>query len=332
MALRVPFSSLLWGVFVALGGAVLVLRLRQPGHPALPGLTAALLLLLALRLAAMLLDWWAGRLPPTRLLLPAVLLIEGLGLAMAGASPAATAVRFATAAGLEVLLLVLAIRTLRQTRALLGHWPEDRIATAFSAFVPARAARLMALELVMLGSALHFLVGGYRQEAPEGFTHHREAALRAILPALPLMIPGDFLLTSTLLKGMAPWLRWLLHGSSAYGVLWLVGFYATLKARPHQLQDGRLELHLGLLKSATLPASLVLSASPMPSFDDDWARHGYLKGVEKLVAKGNTILELRLSAPVQVMGLLGPGRPTDRLAVSVDDPSAFLVALGRPCA
>ncbi len=331
MALRVRSSSLLWGLFVALGGAVLVLRLRQPGHPALPGLTTALLLLLALRVTAMVQDWRAGRLPATRLLLPAVLLVEGLGLATVGASPAATNIRFATAAGLEVLLLVLAVRTLRQTRALPGHWPEDRIAAAFAAFVPPRAARLMALELVMLGSALHFLFGGYRQDAPEGFTHHREAALRALLPALPLMIPGDFLLTSTLLKNLAPWLRWLLHGSSVYGVLWLVGYYATLKARPHQLREGRLELNLGLLKSVTLPASQVFAASPLPAFEDDWARHAYLKGVERLVAKGNTMLELRLTAPVQVTGLLGPGRPTDRLAVSVDDPSAFLAALGRPC-
>ena len=332
MTLRVRSSSLLWGLFVALGSAVLVLRLQQPGHPALPRLTVALLLLLTLRLTALVRDWRAGQLPPTRLLLPAVLLAEGLGLAMAGASPTATTVRFATAAGLEALLLVLAARTLRQTRTLPGNWPEDRIATAFAAFVPPRAARLMALELVMLGSALHFLFGGYRQEAPEGFSHHREAALRAILPALPLMIPGDFLLTNTLLKGTAPWLRWLLHGSSVYGVLWLVGYYATLKARPHRLRNGRLELNLGLLKSVTLPAGQVLAASPLPAFDDDWARHAYMKGVEKLVAKGNAMLELKLSVPVQVTGLLGPGRPTDRLAVSVDDPSAFLAALGQPCA
>ena len=174
MALRIRSSSLLWGLFVALGSAALVLRLRQPGHPALPTLAAILLLLLALRLLSMGRDWQTGRLPATRLLLPAVLLAEGLGLAMAGASPAATRVRFATAAGLELLLLVLAARTLRQTRSLPGQWPEDRIAAAFAAFVPPRAARLMALELVMLGSALGFLVGGFRQEAPEGFSHHRK--------------------------------------------------------------------------------------------------------------------------------------------------------------
>jgi hypothetical protein len=134
-----------------------------------------------------------------------------------------------------------------------------------------------------------------------------------------------------LFKGAAPWLRWTMHGSTVYAVLWLVGFYATLKARPHQLRDGQLELHLGIMKSVSFPISHILSASPLPDFDDDWARHAHMKGVQKLVAKGNAILELRLSEPVRVLGLLGPGLPTDRLAVSVDDPAAFLAALGRPC-
>jgi len=51
--------------------------------------------------------------------------------------------------------------------------------------------------------------------------------------------------------------------------------------------------------------------------------------VEKLVAKGSPLLELRLAEPVRVLSLLGPGRPTDRLVISVDDPPAFLAALGR---
>ena len=128
-------SSLLWATFLALGATALALRIRHPEHGALPLLTAALLVLLALRLISMLLDWRAGRLSLTRLLLPAVLLAEGLGLAMTGASEAATTLRFATAAGLEVLLLVLAMRVLTQSKAQPGLWPEDRIAAAFSAFV-----------------------------------------------------------------------------------------------------------------------------------------------------------------------------------------------------
>ncbi|MBP1773084.1 MAG: hypothetical protein H6P99_2247 [Holophagaceae bacterium] len=329
-----PFrpSALLWGAFLAAGAVALALRLRAPGHRALPWLTASLLILLAPRVAALIHDWRRGRVPGTRVLLPAVILAEGLGLVVADASRLTVQLRLGTALALEVLLLILAVRAWRSTRTRSSAWPEDRIAAAFEAFVPPRAARLMALELVMLGSAVRFLSGGFREAAPEGFTHHREAALRAILPAVPLMIPGDFLLMKAVSSGWSPWLRWTLHGTTVYAVLWLVGLYATLKARPHRIREGSLELHLGLVKSATVPVDHILSASPLPEFEDDWARHAHMKGVPSLVAKGNAVLELKLSEPIRVTGLLGPGRPTQRLAVSVDDPAAFLAALGQSCA
>ena len=328
----VRITALLWGLVLALGGTAMVLHQRWPGHRALPWMTAALLALLTLRLAAMIHDWRQDRLPGTRILLPLVVLFEGLGLVLTGGSELLLMLRLGMALALEILLLILAVRTWRASAARPGSWPEDRIAGAFEAFVPPRAARLMALELVLLGSAVHFLLGGFRREAPEGFSQHREAALRALLPVLPLLIPGDFLLLSVLFTGLPPWLRWTLHGSTVYAVLWLVGHYATLKARPHQLRDGQLALHLGLLKSATIPVGHILAIGPLPVFEDDWTRHAHMKGVQKLVAKGNTSLELKLAEPVAVLGLLGPSRPTDRLVFSVDDPAAFLTALARPCA
>lgn len=332
MPRRLRPSALLWGLFLALGGVAVALRLKVPGHPTLPWLTDGLLALLALRIATMAWDWRTGRLPGTRILVPALILVEGLALAFSGVPTLTFRLRLGTALGLEVLLLVLAVRAWRKARSLPGEWPEDRIAAAFEAFVPPRAARLMALELVTLGSALRFLGGGFRDAVPTGFSHHRESGLHAVLPALPLLIPGDFLLMKVLFSGLAPWLRWVLHGSTVYAVLWLFGFYAILKARPHQIQDGQVRLHQGLVKSVAFPARWIRSAAPLPEFDDDWARHAHLKGMQRLVARGAPVLELKLSEPVQVLGLLGPGRPVDRLAVSLDDPAAFLAALDQPCA
>jgi hypothetical protein len=332
MNLRSRSSSLFWAAFLALGMTALVLRLRTPGHWALPWLGTALLTLLALRVLGMIYDWRRGQIPGPRILLPAVILAEGLGLGLSNASSLVLRLRLGTALVLEVLLLVLAVRALRSARSRAGAWPEDCIASAFEVFMPPRAARLMALELVMLGSATRFLFGGFRDVAPGGFSHHQESALRGILPAIPLLVPGDFLLLKVLFSELAPWLRWTLHGSTVYAVLWLIGYYATLKARPHEIREGMVHLHLGLLKTATFPASQVLSAAPLPDFSDDWARHAYMKGVQKLVAKGTSVLELKLSEPVQIASMLGPGRPTDRLAVSVDDPAAFIAALGHACA
>lgn len=320
-------ASLLWGLILALGGAALALRLRAPNHGILPWLTGALLILLGLRVAGLCLDWRRRRLPGTRVLLPALILAEGLGMALSSAPHRILQARLGTALLLEALLLALAARAWRSARTLPGAWPEDRVSLAFEAFVPSRAARLMALELVLLGSALRFLCGGFRDPAPPGFSHHREAALGGFLPALPLLIPGDILLIHALFPHLAPWLRWTLHGSTVYAVLWLFGLYATLKARPHQLRDGQLHLRQGLLKSVAFPADWIQTAAPLPEFDSDWARMAHTRGVPRLAAPGAPLLELSLREPVRVRGLLGLGRPATRLMVSVDDPAAFRAAL-----
>jgi len=321
-------SALLWGAFFAAGAAALVLRLRAPSHPALPWLTAALLILLALRVLALVADWRRGRVPGTRILLPAILLAEGWGLMLATPSPSLVWLRPATALALELLLLVLAARAILAARRAPGGWPEDRIAAAFEAFVPPRAARLMALELVMLGGAFRFLLGGFRQPAPAGHSLHRESALGSFLPALPLLIPGDVLLMKALFSGLTPWLRWSLHLSTVYAVLWLFGLYAALKRRPHQVTAETVELNLGAARSLRFRRDQLRAAAPLPDFDDDWARRRHMQGVHQLITPGPSVLELHLTEPLPATGFLGPTTPRDRVAVSVDDPAAFLAALG----
>ena len=333
MARPVRFSALLWGLFLALGMTALVLRLGSPGHRALPWLTATLLVLLALRVVAMTVAWRRGRVPGTRLLLPALVLVEGLGLLLTHTSHLALRLRLGTALALEALLLLLAVRAWRAARALPGAWPEDRIAAAFEAFVPPRAARLMALELVMLGSAIGFLCGGFQDPAPAGFSLHKETFLRAFLPVLPLLIPTDLFLIHALFPRMAPWLRWTMHLSTVYAVLWMVGLYATLKARPHQVDATSVSLRMGLLGSLGFQKEQILAAAPLPEFDDDWAKYQHMKGMHKLIRTGAPVVELRLAEPVISRGVLGDNaQPSNRVAVSVDDPSAFLAALGHPCA
>ena len=330
---RLRPSALLWCLLLAFGAAALVLRQRAPGHRALPLIAAALLVLLALRVATLVRDWLRERIPGTRLLLPAVILAEGLGLLLTRASHLALQLRLGTALALEVLLLVLAVRAWRAARSLPGAWPEDRIAAAFEAFVPPRAARLMALELVMLGSALRFLGGGFREPAPTGFSLHKETFLRAFLPVLPLLLPADLFLVHALFPRMAPWLCWFLHFSTVYAVLWMVGLYATLRQRPHTVDATSVSLHMGLLGSLRLRRDQIMWATPLPEFDDDWAKHEHMKGMHKLLRTGAPAVELRLTERVTCTGVLGPGvLQADRVAVSVDDPAAFLAALGRPCA
>ncbi len=327
--MRVRPASLLWLAIVGLGLAVLILRLRVPGHPALPGLTLALLGLLALRIVAMALAWRRSELPGTRLLLPGILLVEGLGLTLAGREMAATSLKMATAAALEILFIVLAARALRQARARPHAWPEETLTEAFLAFVPPKAARMIALEAVVLGSSFRFLFGGFRKPTPPGFSHHLESTLRAILPALPLMIPGDLLLVHTLMGRFPSWTRGLVHFLDLYALAWLLGLYATLKARPHQVNSERVDLHMGILGGLSFERSSLKSALRLQEFEDRAALRAFARGAHRLVRPGTPLVELQFHEPVSAVGLLGtPGPALSRVIVSVDDPHGFIAALG----
>ncbi|WP_306590013.1 hypothetical protein [Geothrix sp. 21YS21S-4] len=286
--------------------------------------------LAALRLPGLGRDWRAGRIPATRLLLPGVILVEGVGAALAPASRWVLPLKLGTALGLEVLLVGLAFRAWR--RAAPGTWPEERLASALEAFLPPRVARLVALEMTTLWGALRFLVGGFRAPAPAGFSLHRQAALGSLLPVLPLLLPGDVLLIRALLSGAPTWLRWTLHLSTAYAVLWLVGLYAAMKERPHQIRGEAVELRVGAGRSLRVRRDQISSATPFPDFEDDWTRRAHLRDLHRLITPGPPIVELRFREPVAGLGLLGPTRARWGAAVSVDEPAAFLAALGHPCA
>jgi hypothetical protein len=236
-------------------------------------------------------------------------------------------VRLGTAVALEIAFVVVAVRELR--RSVAGAEPiEARIARAFSALLPLRAARLVAFELVIVGSALRFVLGGWRRSVPAGFTYHRESGLRMLLPILPLLALGDVLLIDlVLLPDAVTWLRVIVHGLAIYGLLWLVGLYASLRARPHQLADGKLTLYRGILRRLEVPVDQIASIDPLPSFADDWKKRAYLKGAIRVDVAGPAVLELRLHTAARPTGVLGEGAAGTRVLVSVDEPASFTAAI-----
>jgi hypothetical protein len=302
--------------------------LRTIGSDAWQRALAVALATLGVRMVVM--AWAAARraLPASRLLLPGIILLEGVGLWWHG-SAMLWQVRLGTAAVLELAFVVVAIRALRLTTA--GAEPlEARIARALGALLPERAARLVAFELVIMGSALRFVVGGWRRVVPAGFTYHRESGLRLLLPILPLLGLGDILLLElVLLPHAAVWLRVVIHGLALYGLIWLIGLYASLRTRPHQLADGRLTLHRGILGRLEVPVAQIASIDELPGFADDWKKRAYCKGAIRIDVSGPTILELRLHTAARPVGVLGEGAAGTRVLVALDDPASFTAAIRR---
>ena len=311
------------------GAAAVSLAVRCHAVPGLApqGPLAVAVALLALRLGRACLQARRGDLPWGRLLLPGVLFAEGAA-ALLRPGPAWLWTRAATLAALEGVLLVLAWRVWRQRGAEAEGWPEARLALRLEAFLPPRAARMISVELVVLAGALRFLAGGWRQRPAEGgFSYHRDSSLGAILVALPALILADLLLVEVLLRHGPAWLRWAVHGLDAYGLLWLLGFWSSLRLRPHRVADGQLHLHRGILRQARVPLAGLIHVAPVSSLLEGPERKAFLGGAVPFGARGGAELLLSLDEPVAPLGLFGPGRPVTRLVVAVDDGPAFQAAL-----
>jgi hypothetical protein len=150
------------------------------------------------------------------------------------------------------------------------------------------------------------------------FTYHRESRLRLLLPILPLVGIGDILFVELVVLPHAPtWLGVVVHALAICGVLWLIGLYATLRARPHQLVGGRLTLHRGILGRIDIPVAQIASIDELPSFADGWKKRTYCKGALRMDVAGPTVLELRLHTS------------GTRVLVSVDEPASFIAAAAR---
>ena len=289
-------------------------------------LGAALLILLAARIGVLAIRAGRGRLPWTRLLLPLIALVEGLGLLFSG-SGHWRAAKTGTAILFEAALLGLMAHRFFRLPPEPDTLPEDHLAKPLEAFLPPRAARVVALEAVLMGSALRFLAGGWRRPDPPGFSYHRESAFAAVLPVLPLLLIGDVVLLEVLLRTLKPWVRILVHALDAYGVLWVLGLWSSFRRRPHSVDGETIRLHKGLLAHLDLPKDQIGSVGPLPAFDDDWARFRFMRSALSFQAPGTTPLLLELKTPARAIGLLGPGRAKSRVLVSADDLDGFRRAL-----
>jgi hypothetical protein len=312
---------------VGLGLLLAGTALAHAQHPFLNrGLFAGALFLLTLRLGRNLWLAKSGRLAWGRLAIPGLLLVEG-GAAFANLGPQGLVVKGFTVGLLELGLLWLAWKAWRESRAASGCLPEERLSQRFQAFLGPRAARLVAMELVVLGGVVQVLSGWTAAADPRSFTYHRDSALGSLLLALPVMAVADVLLLDLLLRHGSPWIRWGVHALDFYGLIWVLGLWQSMRARPHCLDDESLWIHRGVLGNLRIPRASVGAVRTLPFFDVPAERRAFLGDAANLGVSGGTELLLELAEQLRPMGFLGPGKPRNRVLLTADDPEAFRRAL-----
>jgi len=120
-------------------------------------------------------------------------------------------------------------------------------------------------------------------------------------------------------------LAYSVSATSIAAIVWLVADYLEMGKIAVHLADSRIHLHVGRRARATIPLASVAKAFA-PSWQDLGASAPRYLNITKPAAP-NVLVVLREPQPVELLG--GLRRPVQRIALHLDDPAAFLDAVGR---
>ncbi len=149
----------------------------------------------------------------------------------------------------------------------------------------------------------------------ETFSGHR--GITPMLWAFAALATIELLVVHLFVSLKWPALAWILSVLTLLSIAWLVRFIISFKRCPHMIDTEKLRLRMGSLRTLDVPLAHVVEIhSHWPS------------GTEKSPGTANLV---PIAFPNRIIGLHPPiaGRrgPISAVAIRVDDPQAFDVAL-----
>lgn len=133
---------------------------------------------------------------------------------------------------------------------------------------------------------------------------------------------------------LAPWawLRWTLLIAGVYGIFWVLGFYASLVALPHSLEEDGLRLRYGLFAEVLVPYEQIRSVerkSRKAPKQGDGLQTAPGEDAAYLAISGKTDLALKLGKPLAVGGFFKKIAPVGAIHVAADEPERLARELDR---
>jgi hypothetical protein len=271
-----------------------------------------------LTVTAALVVWWLG---VRRGALPwwfaVAALSWGVALARAHVPHAPLGALVAAGGALEVVtvgwLLVRIRRVIRGARAAQGGGPIAALEAGFAAArIPARVAAIFASELGAVGLAL---TGWFRR--PRAGFAMRSTGWLLYAGVLGFLIVVETAAAHIALAMWKPVIAWISTISSAYALVWLAGDAHAIRLYPVAIAGGTLRVTIGVRWRTAIPLADIAAVTEV---------HTAPEGALSLAVLAPTVL-ITLRAPVEVVGLLGRRKRADRIALTIDDPRAFIAAV-----
>ena len=137
---------------------------------------------------------------------------------------------------------------------------------------------------------------------------------RGVVPMLWVMVGlacTELVVVHGLLLMLWPKIVWPLSVATLLSIIWLIGWIRSWARLPHRLDKDVLQLHCGSLRSVNIPLTQITQVRSLQPGD---LRQAGVRNIVPL-AHPNRLIELAVSLPGR--------RPVDKIAIRLDDPSAF---------
>ena len=199
-------------------------------------------------------------------------------------------------------------------------YPEQFMGSVLGKYLPVQLARMFAVEAVILSSALYGLARFCRLPDVSGFSYVERSTYKFLPLILILISPPEIALFHALFGNSWGLGFGLLH---LWAVLWAYGLYVTMRMRPHTIESDRLCLHRGILSAAYIPISSIKEISETYRSDGAFLK---IRGPwhANIALKGTPLIDLTLSAPIEVVSVFGrKAQGIYLISFSIDDSEVF---------
>lgn len=184
---------------------------------------------------------------------------------------------------------------------------------------PPFVARSAAFEVAIFA----YVLFKWRRPREAGFSCHRTNGSTPVLAVFLFLLVTETVGLHFLLSMWSPTLALVVTAFSIYFIVQIVAHLKALRLRPIVVTDSSLLLRCGILGDAVIPREAVESAEMVGGADDT-------KGIALLPLGGMSQPNVRvtLTEQVTIYGLYGFESRASVVRVYVDDPSAFIDAIG----
>ncbi|MFC7550372.1 hypothetical protein [Plantactinospora sp. GCM10030261] len=191
--------------------------------------------------------------------------------------------------------------------------------------------RVIAYELGMWRSLFRWVLRRPAAE-PGAETFSYTGVVAPMLWAFIVLSTVEIPILDLILKHTLGWpsLRKVAAALGAYGVLWMLGLWASMKVHPHVVGDTGIRIRGGVTVDLTLDWEAVTDVRhryrSLPSSRTVQIEHEDGRAILSVGAGGQTSVDVVLREPTVIPLPKGPSEPVTEVRCYADDPHAFLAA------